>query len=1211
MMKFAKIFRLEFCYQLRSVSTWLYFAVVLSLAFLWVTGNYLSDAREGYFQVNAPIVIAAVTVLCNLFWLLIGASVAGDAAARDVQTRMFSLTYTAPARKAEYLGGRLLAAFLLNVIILLAIPLGILAAMHLSGIEAEVLGPFRSGAYLTAFFFILIPNTFIVTAIQFSLAALNRRAMASYLGGVLLFMAAFMLEMNSREAGNWGDVLDPISFTPIMRHLTVLSPIERNTRFIELEGMLLANRVLWLFVALGMLTFTYYRFRFTNPFTNNPGKQNALQLASITGIDWPKRGTTELLLRTRGTFGFPTHIHQLKMITMQSFLALAKNRTGLLLLGLIALMVGFAMPGNLKAKGVPLLPRTDQVLNIVTGTITAPGKFWIIIFLLTIFYAGKLVWRERESGMSEFSHAVPVPEWVLFLSKFLSLSFLLIVCLVFLLVAGVLAQIGIGGADVELGLYLKVLFGFQLIESLLFALLALVVHVLVSQKYLGHLVALLAFGCVVFASSLGIEHKLLIFGSSPGWSYTNMGGFGVSVAPWLWFKAYWVAWAMLLSVAARLLWVRGREESLKARFLLARRRFTRTTAWTTAVAVALILTLGGFIFYNTNILNHYATASEILAGRATYEQRYGKYSNAPQPILTGVNLQVEIYSERREFEVKGSYLLVNKHSFPIDSVHLAIPDGVETKVLAFGKSAIPVLEDQESGFFIYKLKKPLEPGDTLQFDFEVHHKAEGFTNKGADSAVTANFTHIRNYEWLPSIGYQQYRELDEPGLRKKYGLSPRPATASLYDLKARNYAPFAEHISFNAVVGTDNNQMVVAPGSLCKTWTKGGRRYFHYATDARIRHEYALFSARYALYEALWAPSKDVKKSVAIQIYYDPGNAENLERMVRSVKASLSYYTQQFGPYPHRQLRFVAVPGYSGGNHAAPATITAEEGFFLLNTKQDPRGFDLVTAVVAHEVAHQWWGNQLKSAYLEGAGLLSESLAWYSAMGVLQDKYGPAHLSKLLSFLREEYENPRTRAAGPLLRANDYYHNYRKGPFALYALSEYIGKDRVNGALRSLLQKHRPGKIPMATALDLYQELQAVTPDSLHYLLHDLFEQNTFWELETKEAIAKKTITGSWQVTLEIQAGKQVVDSAGVETNLPLNDWVEIGVFAAGEEGKEPGKPLYLQKHYLHSTTQTIQVMVPQKPARAGIDPNHLLIDWKMDDNVKIATYPFDTFTSK
>ncbi len=88
-----------------------------------------------------------------------------------------------------------------------------------------------------------------------------------------------------------------------------------------------------------------------------------------------------------------------------------------------------------------------------------------------------------------------------------------------------------------------------------------------------------------------------------------------------------------------------------------------------------------------------------------------------------------------------------------------------------------------------------------------------------------------------------------------------------------------------------------------------------------------------------------------------------------------------------------------------------------------------------------------------------------------------------------------------------------------------------------------------------------------------------------------------FQVTLDVQARKVVVDSAGVETPVPMDDWVEIGVFAPAEGGNGLGEPLYVQKHRIRSAKQTITVTVPRKPARAGIDPYHLLIDWEIDDN--------------
>jgi hypothetical protein len=204
--------------------------------------------------------------------------------------------------------------------------------------------------------------------------------------------------------------------------------------------------------------------------------------------------------------------------------------------------------------------------------------------------------------------------------------------------------------------------------------------------------------------------------------------------------------------------------------------------------------------------------------------------------------------------------------------------------------------------------------------------------------------------------------------------------------------------------------------------------------------------------------------------------------------------------------------------------------------------------------------------------------------------------------MREPHPWAPMRTGLPLLRAMDPWANYRKAPYAFYALSEYVGEARVNGALRRLVQK-KAGSL--ATTLDLYRELQAVTPDSLQYLLHDLFEVNTFWEFQTNQVTAQKTQTGNWQVTLHVKARKVVADSAGIETEMPMNEWIPIGVFAAGKRGDELSAPLYLKMHRIRAGEQTITVTVPREPALAGIDPHHLL-DWVEDgddDNIEVVRF--------
>ena len=169
-------------------------------------------------------------------------------------------------------------------------------------------------------------------------------------------------------------------------------------------------------------------------------------------------------------------------------------------------------------------------------------------------------------------------------------------------------------------------------------------------------------------------------------------------------------------------------------------------------------------------------------------------------------------------------------------------------------------------------------------------------------------------------------------------------------------------------MGTEEDQIAVAPGILQRTWTERGRRYFHYVTDAPIGNEYPLFSARYAVQENEWRRSTGSGQGdVAIQIFHHPRHKENLERIARSVQASLNYYTEQFGPYPYRHIRIVEYPGRGRGMHADANTITYQEGFSLLNPRVDRGDLDLPFYVVAHEVAHQWWGAQVTPAFVEGA----------------------------------------------------------------------------------------------------------------------------------------------------------------------------------------------------------------------------------------------------
>ena len=1206
-MKLGRIFRFEFGYQLRRPAPWLYFAVLFFVAWSIIQSNYVPDARDGWLLLNVPLVIASTTVVAGMLWLFIAASIAGDAAARDIESGLHPLSFSAPTPKFQYLAGRFLAAYALNALVLLAVPAGMLLGMLWPDVEPEILGPWRPEAFLLAYVLIALPNAFIATAVQFCFAALGRRAIVSYFGSALLFFASMGLSvfvMSVLKLPDLARLLDPVGMIAIVSGLSdTWTTHEVNTRLVGLQPLVLLNRLIGLLAGSAVLAFTVLRFRLTHPAGRGRRERRALARAALqedaTGATLPPRLQSPPAHPGARTFRGATHRRQVLAVAGRSLRTLARGWIVFGPLAAVAFLVCVAISANMEFMGVPLLPRTEHVLGYLTAALANPGnKLWMIVPLLTAFYAGELVWGERDARMGEISAAAPVPEWVFFAAKFLALATVLVGWMAVLLGAGVLGQAILGYPDFEIGLYAKVLFGLQLPDYLLFALLALAVHTIVNHKQLGTLAVLLVYGVIAFAPELGLEHKLLVFGASPAWSYSDIRGFGVSLAPWLAFKAYWFAWALLLAVLARLAWVRGRESNMGTRLALARSRLTRSTAMTGALAATAVLGFGGYIFYNTNVLNEYQAHATRLARAAAYERQYARYADVPQPRVAASTMRVEIHPSRRSATFVGSFRLENSTAHAIDTLHIATSTGagVETRRLEFDRPATPVVEDKLLGHRIYTLATPLRPGESMQLRYAVDFAPRGFGNDGADESVAANGSWLIALAYVPSIGYQPVRELGDAGDRLTQGLPARPAIPRLEDLAARKGSPGDVGMQFDAVVGTDGDQVAVAPGKLRRSWRENGRRYFHYASTAPLGVDVQFYSARYAV-------RREQCHGVEVSVFHHAGHANIVNAMARSACAALGLYGPLFGPYPNESLHMVEVSERGIGAHSEPSLVDYGDGFALLDPATKDGGLDLVSAVAAHEVAHQWWGgSRFRPARVEGAGLLIESMATYSATQVVETLLGPEQLQAYLGMMRDQYQVPRSLAMPPLLRAADQFLYYRKGPLALHAMSQYIGRGQVNLALRRLLDAHPRGSTPLATSLDLYRELQAVTPGNYRGVLHDLFAVNAYWQLSATQASAKHLPDGNWQLTLDLRARKLVVDETGAEHTQPLDEWIEIGVYPGAAKKQENrqvilGTPMYLEKHHITRATQTVTVVVPGEPGHVGVDPRSLLIDVKPRDN--------------
>ncbi|MDQ2669075.1 MAG: hypothetical protein M3Y31_00445, partial [Gemmatimonadota bacterium] len=799
-----------------------------------------------------------------------------------------------------------------------------------------------------------------------------------------------------------------------------------------------------------------------------------------------------------------------------------------------------------------------------------------IVYALIVLYSGELVWKDRNVNVDEMADAAPVPDAAVLLGRFLALAAMIVMFQAALMAGGVLIQTLQGYYTFEPALYLEILFGLGLAEYLVFAVLMLTIQVLVNHRYLGHMIVVMTFMTGIALWMLRIvRHHLLLYGTDPGWTYSDMNGFGPFIGPFVWFKLYWGAWALLLAVVAALFWPRGRESGARRRLATARTRLVAPLARAAGTAIVLILGLGGFIFYNTNVLNEYLTPRDAGAPQARYEERYARYEGVPQPTITDADLRIEIHPEAPAVEARGSFTLVNRTGSVIDSVHVYLQRDVTAHSLSFDRRAEAVLVDEEVGYRIYELERALGPGDAVRLTFDVAFRPQGFRNSGNQTDVVANGAYFHRI-WLPFIGYQPVFELSDPDVRARFDLAPRPPAAGPEDLEARRHrwgTRDADLVHVSAIIGTAADQIAVTPGVLQRTWSENGRRYFHYETPSPIAFGGTVASARYAVLQDRWRDTSaaDVP-DVALQIFHHPAHAGNLGPMVRSMKASLAYFTREFGRYPYGELRIVEIPRYGDFGSAHPGTIAFAEDVFLTRIREGE--MDQAFYGTAHEVAHTWWGGLVRGGQVRGAGFLSESLANYSAMMVVEETYGPEAARRVYDFQMERYLRGRAMQSheAPLLEVEDQpYIAYRKGAIAMYTLREHIGAERVNAALRRYFEKHSESGPPYPTSYDLYAELRAATPDSLGSLLTDWFEAVTLWEVTSERAVAEAAGNGDHIVTLDIVARKLRADSVGVETEVPMNDLVEIGVFAAGTEGAV-GKPLYLERHRIRSGRQTLRI---------------------------------------
>jgi len=1201
---FWEFFTFELRLRRKSISTYVYFFAWFAFSFLCVASESFGPigASNGKILLNGPYAATFNDVYISLFGIIIIAAIFGTSILRDFQRDTYQMLFTKPISKFAYLGGRWAGSFVATVFAFSGSLFGELAGTFAPWADHTRIGPNHFWWYVQPFLSITVVQIFVLGSLFFLVAALSRKIFVVYVQGAALFMI-YLISLTVFVASRslerfWSGILDPMGIVLIDDLTRYWTVVEKNSLLLSwspyvASGVFFYNRLLWLAVGVASLGALWALF--------------PMSVEALTAVSQGRRAAKakqqdELELQAARSL-VAARLPKVNRVFSgwAQFLSLSRLRIRLILRdipfwAIIGLMSVWALSngyfaGRLADRDV--WPVTYLMLQAVEGSSV------LFLFIVAGLYAAELLWRERDIRADGINDALPMSDGIDWLSKLVAISFVELVLLTVAGICGMIMQTVAGYYHYEILQYAEELYLVVFPQVMIFALLALFIQTVVRNKFVGHGIVIGIFVLVPILYNFGWENTLYLFGNTPPYIYSDMNGYGHFVPALFWSIMYWLAISGFLGVISIAFSRRGADDSTAARMKLAKSRLPRLIP-AAVVCLAVAVGSGVWYYYNAHVLNEYLNAKQRREIQADYEKAFKKYENLPQPKVTAVDSRIDIDPEHRSFSGWGKYTLQNKTSQPISQVH--ITDGMQSvSQIQFDRPFHRVSSSARDLYSIYDLDKPLAPGESMQLSFNVGWRSRGFRDGNEKPELAYNGTFFDS-GYFPSIGYSLGTELDDPRRRREEHLGALEEMSargdpvqSLYQIFTRD----SDWISYHTVVTTSGDQIAIAPGYLKRQWQENGRNCFEYDMgDTKILDFHSFLSARYRV-------RREQYKGVNLEIYYTPGHEYNLDDMLQSTKAGLDYFQTNFSPYQFQQFRIMEFPRYRGFAQSFSNTVPYSEGIGFIQRVVKKNDIDFTYFVTAHELGHQWWAHQLIGANVQGSNMMSETLAEYSALMVMKQKYGR---DKMHRFLRHELDGylrgrgGEVRHEPPLsLVQREPYVWYQKGGQIMYTLADYIGEDKVNLALHNFLMQYRFANstnaqtTPYPDTRQLVEALRSQTPPELQYLIDDGFDSIVLYDNKAVSATVTPTPDHKFKVTLAVQARKVKADGNGNESPMALNDYIEIGVFKGKKDEEEP---LYLKKEKLSEEARTFDIVVDQEPTRAGIDPYNKLVDRIADDNM-------------
>ncbi len=1190
---FTQLLRFEWRYHIQHIS-FPAFALFFGLFGFLLSGRAFGDPN---LYNNAPYNLTKVVGLMSLAAIFCMMVLASRVLLRDQQSRMQELIFATPVHKGPFLLSRFMGYFTVSLLLFAFTMLGLWIGAMVTP-PGKYLGPIDGSHYVWLYLIMAVPNLLIGGVVLFSIASLTRSTLATYVGGILLYclywLAAMLLNSPmmagatpaSAEGLALAALLDPFGLSAFFEQTRYWEVVQKNTEVIALTGNFLYNRILWIVISLSIFLANYFAFKFRK------GKhlgRTAARSVVTEALTSPIDGLAPpgLVLPARRSFADQLHmlwsnfkIELSQILRSWPFWVIMVAWAGIVASEILTRIYGGG------EYGTSLYPTT----NLMIWLFAEPFKF--LSLLLVIFYAGEMVHRERVLKMNEFKDSLPIPNWVFALSKYLALVSIPILLISSAIFIAIICQSSKGWFEWNLPLYLSAFY----INGLLiffFAVMAVFIQNLVPNKYLGMLLSLVF--VLVFTSTLGaqlgISHPLLRIGALPSLEYNNMNGYGPQLNAFNWMALLWGSFYLSLGYLTTLVWRRGTAVNIFRRI-----EFTPKRRGILVVSLSVFLLVGGFVYYNTNILNAYQTRAQRLDQLADYEKKYKVFEDLLELSIIDVKTKVDLHPKERQYFIEHEFILQNKNEESIREVYFTASPF--TKVCQFELSrAVLRKHDDTHGVYWFEFAEPVQPGDTvrMRYDIEDNHQGLQVGTSFFDMDIVENGTNIMNRFIAPSFGYRHSNEITDNEERKKRGLAPIEEEP---EDPLHSETNVDQKFSFETVISTDADQIAIAPGQLIEEKADSNRRIFHYKTEQPINNFYSYLSAKYAV-------KKLVHRGVSLEVYYAPGHDFNVAHMLQIMRQTLDYCQNNFSSYGMDHLRIAEIPGHwPMGGYATPGVIGLVEDRSFFTDLRDSTSFDVVAKRVAHEVAHQWFGHQLNPEFGPGASMIVESFAKYLEVIAMDQLHGKGQLRQLLKDQMNDYFYGRSLLDEPepaLDRVeNQAFIFYAKGCIVMNALRDLVGEKPLNAAISEMINCYGYPN-PRGTAQDFITILKSRTPPHTHARIDDWVSKVLFFDNKITNVKTESLADGQYKITLQIEASKKVLNDAGAIQDTSFAEAMTIGFFDQHpDQLRRSDSPVYLERHSIQDGANELVIILNQLPKYVVLDPYLNLLDKNVYDNVRV-----------